>query len=93
MRLAKKVEKELGEVETRPYIGLRDRAGNKIYLGDVVSVPDIIGKEYTANIAVVVRAGQEYALSCFKQKGKVERRLKNKEASLEEVLRVSNVER
>src|SRR3712207_7133043 len=59
------IEKEMEPVETRPYTGLIDRYGNRVYLGDVVSVPDVFdykcgAREFKHNKAVVVRSGNEY---------------------------------
>lgn len=90
------IEKEIGPVETRPYTGVIDRNGNRIYLGDVVSVPDVFEyedgtREFKHNRAVVVRCGNEYGLSCFELKGRLEGRLRNKEIDLNKVMQVGHV--
>lgn len=91
------IEKELDPArETRPCTGLTDRYGSRIYLGDVVSVPDVFeyedgSREFKHNVAVVVRSGNEYGLSCFEKKGKLEERLRSREVALDRVLQVGHV--
>lgn len=90
------IEKEMEPVETRPYTGLTDRYGNKVFLGDAVSVPDVFDykcgtREFKHNKAVVVRSGNEYGLSCFEKKGKLEERLRSREVTLDRVLQVGHV--
>ena|SRR3712207_339148 len=90
------IEKEMEPVETRPYTGLIDRYGNRVYLGDVVSVPDVFdykcgAREFKHNKAVVVRSGNEYGLSCFEKKGKLEERLRSREVTLDRLLQAGHV--